>query len=293
MSRTTIVLAVSVLALALTPALALGGATKNSQTFTDSTGEDPAGVDITTTTVSNDDTGLITFQVAMPNRPALTTDMVLLLFVDSVAGAGDAQNFGADYALQMEPAGTALFKWNGSDYLFADQQSSVSGAYANGTAALQVDASELGSPKALNFVVLAISGITYDASGTPDATNAHADVAPDPGRGTYAYQVLTTFSLKSVGFTTSPKQAQAGKAFSVGLAATQSDTGGFVQKGQIACSARIGGVLVPVKARRLVNGVAACSWSLPRTARGKTVRGTISLTVQGVQVKRSFSARIS
>ncbi len=294
--RRTVVLTLLLAALVVVPAVAVAGssvADANSQTFSDSTGEDPAGPDVTSVVVSNDDGGQITFRINISNRPALTADMVLLLYIDSVQGAGDPDSFGADYALQLITAGAGLFQWNGSDYLTAPSQASVSSSYATTGATVHVAKADLGNPKAINFVLLVISGVTEDSSGNTDVTNAHTDIAPDRGRGTYSYRVLTTFSLKAVGFTTTPKPPRAGRSFSVGLAATQSDTGSFVQQGQIACSATIGGQAVPVKARRLVNGVAVCVWPIPRTGKGQTVRGTIALTVEGAQVKKSFSARIS
>ena len=105
--------------------------------------------------------------------------------------------------------------------------------------------------------------------------------------------MLTTFSLRVVGFTTGPKPAKAGKTFSAGLAATQSDTAGLVEQGNVTCNARIAGQRVPVKASRVRNGVAACVWSIPKTANRKTIQGTITLTVKGAQIKRGFSQRIS
>ena len=293
--RRTVVLTL-LAALVVVPAVAVAGSSvagANSQTFPDSTGEDPAGPDVTSVAVSNDDGGQITFRINISNRPALTPDMVLLLYIDSVQGAGDTESFGADYALQLIPAGVGLFQWNGSDYLAAPSQASVSSSYATTGATLQVSKADIGNPKAINFVVFAISGLTEDSNGDTDFTNSHADLAPDRGRGTYSYQVLTTFSLNAVGFTTTPKPPRAGKSFSVGLAVTQSDTKSFVQQGQIACRATIGGQAVPLKARRLVNGVAVCVWPIPKTATGKTVRGVIALTVEGARVKKSFSARIS
>jgi hypothetical protein len=294
MERRTIAVGLTVASLA---ALALGGSAaiaSNSQTFTDSTGEDPAAPDITSVAVSNDDSGLVTFQVNVPNRPSLTQDMLFLVFVDSVQGTGDPESLGADYAIQLEPSGVALFKWNGSDYLFQSTPS-LSYTYGTGGPTFRVNASGLGAANGarLNFIVLAISGITTDANGDLNFDTSHADLAPDRGRGTYSYDVKMTFSLKPAGFTTSPAPARAGQAFSVGLAATQSDTGGFVQKADIACTATIGGKRVPVKTRRLVNGVSACVWQLPKTAKGKTIRGTITVSTQGAKLKRSFSARIS
>ena len=83
-SRLAILLALAVLLVGV-PA-ALGGSSHvaaNSQTFNDSVGEDAAAPDITSIAVSNDDAGLITFQVNISNRPALTPDMFLLVFLDT------------------------------------------------------------------------------------------------------------------------------------------------------------------------------------------------------------------
>jgi hypothetical protein len=38
--------------------------------------------------------------------------------------------------------------------------------------------------------------------------------------------------------------------------------------------------------------VASCVWRIPATGKGKVLRGTITLTVRGVKVTRSFSSRI-
>jgi hypothetical protein len=290
MTRRTIGLALAVAALALMPAIALGGSASNAKTFPDSISEDLLAPDITSIAVSNDDAGLITFKVAISNRPALTQDMLLLLFLDTAAGVGDASTFGADYAIQIEPAGIALFKWNGE---FAFVSSSVSFTWASGGPTLTVTAADLGKAKKVNFAALVLSGITFDANGDANFDNAHADAAPDRGRTTYSYDVLTTFSLKPAGFSTSPTRAQAGRSFSVGLAARQSDTGGLVEQGRVTCDARIGSARVALKASRLRNGVGACVWSIPAGAKGKTIRGTIVVVSGGAQVKRAFSAHIS
>ena len=43
----------------------------------------------------------------------------------------------------------------------------------------------------------------------------------------------------------------------------------------------------------LKNGIAGCIWHLPITSKGKTIRGTVTVTVQGVKASRSFSAKIT
>jgi hypothetical protein len=155
-----------------------------------------------------------------------------------------------------------------------------------------VSAADLGGTKALNFGVEFVSGVTTDAMGNLDGTNAHGDLAPDPGHGFYPYQVLTKLTLSVLAFTTSPKPAKAGKTFVASLAANENDTNGPVQAGTVACSASIGGKHLSAKAHRVANGVATCSWLLPRKVKG-TLRGTVSLTVKGTTVVRTFAAKVS
>jgi hypothetical protein len=279
-----------------TSALAKRAAARaNSQTFTDSTGEDPAAPDITSIVVSNDDAGLITFKINISNRPTLAPDMTMLMFLDTdqQATTGDAQASGAEYAIELDPGSVGLFKWNGTDYIAAPSQSSVTYSYDATGATIRASAADLGGIKGFNFFLAAFSGITLDASGNADFTNAHVDAAPDAGHGVYTYQVLTKLTLSVQAFTTSPKPAKAGKRFIAGLAATESDTNGPVQAGTVACSATVGGKHLSATAHVIANGIAACAWSIPRTAKGKTLRGSVTLTVKGTTVVRTFAVKVT
>src|SRR4029453_7242971 len=100
---TMLVLGVALVAM---PAVALGGDArhdKNSVTFPDSTGEDAAAPDITSVVVSNDDAGLITFQINVSNRPALAADMEFLILFDTDKNpnTGGSNFLGADYAIVL------------------------------------------------------------------------------------------------------------------------------------------------------------------------------------------------
>ena len=291
-----VVVAIALVAL---PAIALGGAARsatNSQSYLDSTGEDPAAPDITSIGVSNDDAGLITFQINIANRPTFTPDMLLDIFLDTDknAATGSSQLFGADYVIELQPGAVGLFQWNGSDFVGASSQSSLTFSYAAAGATIRINALDLNRTKGFNFVTAVVSGLVTDpATGNVDFTNAHDDIAPDTGHGTFAYQVIAKLTLTVGAFTTSPTPAKAGKSFSAGLAVTESDTNAGVDSGTITCAAKIAGKAVRVKTKRLVDGVAVCVWSIPRTARGKTIRGSIALAVQDTQTTRAFSARIS
>jgi len=85
---TLVLVVAAAAALVALPAGALGSSsrtTTNTQSFVDSTGEDPNAPDITGINVSNTDGGLITFHVAISNRPTLTSDMTVLLWLDTDA----------------------------------------------------------------------------------------------------------------------------------------------------------------------------------------------------------------
>lgn len=281
------------------PSAALGKAARsasNSQTFTDSTGENPAAPDITTMTVSNDDAGNITFQVNVPNRPTLTPDMLMAIFLDTDnnPATGDPQDLGAEYALQLVPGEVDLFPWTGTTYGPAIATPSLTYSWTAGVATIHLSDSALKGTKAFNFFVAVDSGIAVDATGNPDFTNAVGDVAPDPGHGTYPYNVLTTLKLTSGPFATSPKPAKSGKSFSAGFAATENDTGGPVKTGTVTCTATVAGQHIPAAHKGTVaNGVATCVWPLPKKDKGLTIRGTVTLTVRGVSLHHSFANKIT
>ena len=274
---------------------ALGGSshtTANSQTFNDSVGEDASAPDITSVAVSNDDAGLITFQVNISNRPALTPDMYMLIFLDTDrnASTGATDFLGSEYAIELDPGAVTLFQWNGTDFTQASSQASLTYAYSNG-ATIRVSAAELGRTKVINFGVVAVSGLTFDASGNPVFDNEHRDLAPDAGHGFFSYQVLTKLVLTVTAFTTSPKPAKAGRTFSVSLAATENDTKGPVRSGTVICPATLAGKRVVAVRHVVANGIATCVWQIPKTAKGRIMRGSITLTLQGAHVTRPFTAR--
>lgn len=296
-ARLLTLLALGALLVAL-PAVALGGSsrhTANSTTYPDSTGEDAAAPDITSVVVSNDDAGLITFTINVSNRPALTGDMLFQIFLDTDRNpaTGDANSLGAEYAIQLQPGGIALFQWNGTTYVPASAQTSLVFSYLPTGPVIKVSAADLGKTTGFNFGTVAISGLAVDAAGNPDNTNVHFDFAPDLGHGFFAYQVLTKLVLTVTSYTTAPKPAKAGRPFAASLAVNENDTNAPVAAGTVACSATVAFRRIPAVTHALTNGVANCVWRLPATSKGKVLRGTITLTVKGVSVSRSFTARIT
>jgi hypothetical protein len=274
--------------------LAVPAGASNSVTYADSIGENPAAPDITSIVVSNDDSGLITFQVNVSNRPALTSDMLFLIFLDTDnnPATGDNQSYGADYAIQLVPGEVDLFKWNGTDYSAAPSQTSLVYAYGTGGPTIKISASDLGATKAFNFQVIAASGIATDASGNPDFTNVKADVAPDAGHGMFAYQVKATLKLAISSFTTAPATIRAGGTLTATAGITENDTNGPLQQGFTSCHAIVAGKVLTVTSSGVVNGVATCVWKVPKKTKGKTVSATLTVVYNGAKISRTFSAKV-
>jgi hypothetical protein len=288
--------------LAATPA---GNATSsraaaNSVTFTDSTGEDPAAPDVTTVVVSNDDKGNLTFVFNTPNRPTLTADLLFLLFIDTDANSatGDPDSLGADYAIELDgplggAAGIGMFRWNGTDFTSQGvPQSSLIFSYANGPT-IKVNVSELGATKRFNFGVFAVSGVALLPTGEPDFANVHIDLAPDSGHGFYTYEVqITPPSLVVKSFSTRPLRPRSGNAYTAIMVYARSDGATPSDTGAVTCRATIGGRSVKASASTSVGTRATCTWAIPKTAKRKTIRGTITVQSGGLKTSRAFSARV-
>jgi hypothetical protein len=268
-------------------------ATTNTQSFADSTGEDANAPDITSIDVSNTDAGLITFHVAISNRPTLTDDMTVLVYLDTDANpaTGDAQSLGAEYVVEVDPGVVSLYKWDGTTYQNAPSATTLTYGYDATGATVHLGIQDIGGTKLINFDVIALSGITTDASGNADFTNAHADLAPDAGHGFYNYSVITKLTLKQTAFAYTPKPAKAGARETATLAATESDTSGPVAKASVTCVATIKGVRLAAT-HSLANGVASCFWKVPKTAKGKTLTGKITITLKGTTLAHGFTTKI-
>jgi len=93
-------------------------------------------------------------------------------------------------------------------------------------------------------------------------------------------------------FVTIPKQSRAGKLLDARLAVVRTDTGAQVRSGGVKCSAKVAGVRLRVRFARFRGGLAECSWRVPASAAHKILRGSVSVTFNGVTVTRAFSRRV-
>ena len=157
-----------------------------------------------------------------------------------------------------------------------------------------MNVSELGATKRFSFAVIAISDIVLDANGDPDLTNAHYDYAPDPGHGFFTYDVKTVPpALVVQSFSTKPLKPKAGKGYTASLAFARTDGSPPTGTETVTCRATVAGRALAATSRSLINGRASCTWSIPKTAKGKTIRITVTVQSGSLKASKSATAKIS
>lgn len=277
-----IIVGLAVLVLAL---LAARVALADSR-FTDPGGDSGGAPDITAVTVANDAAGNLTFTVTT-NQPALATGAGLGLFFDTDKNSSTGDE-GVEFVLVVVPNGWAFQRWDGTQYVAANA-SSANSTYANGVWTFKVNKADLAGVS--SFVFWAFSAQS-DAAGQIVAT----DAAPD-GTAVYTYTLTVPtpppppLTLRASAPVATPARPAAGKAFAVRVPVIRGDTGAALASGVATCKVTLG--LKPLRAVGTVRaGRAACAMVIPKTARGKQLRGTIKVTFRNVSVTKSFSYRV-
>jgi hypothetical protein len=276
---------------AWTSASAPAKASANSVTFQDSTGERPDAPDITTVVVSNTNAGEVTFKINPFAR--VTDDMLIDLDIDSDANAatGDPDT-GADYAIELFGGTANLFRWDGTNFSRRANDPPQSTLTFSGPT-IRINTSELGGTSHFKFGVFVITGIVISSGGDLDFTNARADAAPDIGHGLWDYPVKTApLRLVAKSFALSPRRPVAGRTLTASLTVARNDTGATLKGGTVTCSASVGGARVAVRVHKFVGSQARCAWAVPSSARGKSMRGSITVVFEGKKITRSFSASV-
>jgi hypothetical protein len=276
---------------AVVPATVSAGTRANASptTFTEPTGDAGTAADISSVVVSNDSSGQITFQVNFAAAPSSTDFVDVLVDADNNPSTGDPNAAGAEYDLEANIGNNSagLGFWNGSTWTDAPSQSTFSASQGTAQVTFSVNKSELGNTSEFNFWVDSSDG---------QGGAGHEDQAPD--NGTWTYQLAAQLQLSMVFFVGQSK-ARAGGSYTAVMFVQRSDTGDFLDQGTIACTGTVGtrrvtglGLFATVSEKgKKVTG-AVCSYALPRTAGGKTLHGTITVTYQGLRVVHRFTVRV-
>jgi len=98
-------------------------------------------------------------------------------------------------------------------------------------------------------------------------------------------------TLKIATFVTAPKHPKAGRVFITRID-VRAGGNARVRSGTVSCAATVSRSRLRVLSAGFRGGLASCSWRIPRSARGKLVRGSVGLGYQGAKAARSFRLRI-
>jgi hypothetical protein len=283
--------------------LAPAHAAVGSANFADPASDSGAAPDVTTVSISNDDEGLITFRISVPNRTSLGPDEVIAipLGTDDPDVLNGQRDDGMNFILGLAAEGAFLLEWDGETMVDVDPQpGSVTGSFAGGVAAITVRQEDLAPgfpdvsvPISLNFYVL---GILFNGTDV-----LAQDDAPD-GTAVWSYRLAESLRLIVTNFD-ADKTIKAGKTLVVLLGVAHGDTGAALKAGKVACKARVGKkalkgsgrfftLTLTLGGQRLESPSATCSWKIPKTAKKKTVTGSVAVTESGITVKRAFSTKV-
>jgi hypothetical protein len=95
-------------------------------------------------------------------------------------------------------------------------------------------------------------------------------------------------SLEAARLSATPARPRAGKPFVLTLAVRRSDTGKGVTSGTVSCRVLLNEKKVPAKGS-VVRGSGRCAFVVPASAKGKLLRGTITVRSSGKSVAADFS----
>jgi hypothetical protein len=280
--RISVGVAVAGAALALT---AVGGAAD----FTDPVG-DTYGPDINKVTLS-EQPGFLDVQVGFLSHPELDKGEVVEIDVDTDSNdqTGDG---GVDlYGVLEGTEGANDQVFVDSEVLKYDKSIDDYVDITTSTIKFEDAGATLAIPLALvgHAVRVTVSAYAAPLPPPPDPnfpppppTKPDTDNAPDSGAYSYT---LATPTLSRATVTYSPAAPRAGKLFKVQRVAVVLSSGGPFPA-QAACTATLGG--------KKLSGATACAWKLPKSAKGKSLRVTVSATYAGTTFKlpaRTFRVR--
>jgi len=280
--------------------VALAALLAASQAAADAAFEDPAAdqlntvdlvaPDITGVQVSNTRDGLITIRVTIGNYEALPphSTIALLFDLDRNMATGD-QGFENTVSHVVDPTGQEVLRferWDEGEFrLFEIPATGVTSTFSAGVYTLTIPRGALGNTSSFSFGL-------YAAAFDPDPRSDPAvDSAPNTELWRYDLVGLPAPRLTTQQLAARPARPVAGRSFVVQATVRRSDTGETVSAGSASCTARVGQVKVRATGA-FSGGQARCVVALPRNAKGKTLRGSITVRAAGAKLTRAFSYRV-
>ena len=233
---------------------------------TDPVGDSNGAPDITGVTVANDLSGTILFVVEVANRTGFAANDDILIYIDSdrsaLTGYAD-RGGGADYLLGIDGASQQpeLARWNGTGFEPA-AATTLRLTWANGYVA-SINHAELEATGDFGFFV---------RTRLKGGATSQFDVAPADGYGAYT---LAPPHIEAIGARFTPAAPRAGSTFRLNSVQLQFETAERAAAATFTCRATLAGK------RIRGTGRGACTFKLPKSAKGKRFAITISAAATG------------
>lgn len=270
----------------LVTAGAASGARAISITMTDAVGDSLGGAaDIRGATIRDDGRGTLTFQFDLADRSELGRDDVTQVFLDTDLNQATGQD-GDDYLIEADADAQTvdLYRWEETTWADAPEPSlSTSDGIT-----LTIHHRDLGGTKQL-AAYFQTERLSDDA--------AYDVLGPVPF---FVFIAPASLTVETVSMR--PTRPRAGKTLLFN-AVIRTSAGDLVTEGSVACVATIGKKSVKTTwpghfftigtiGKTPSSATAVCSWNVPAGSVGKTIRGSITVTAEGLKAAKTFSARI-
>lgn len=282
----------AIAALALALGMSGAGAAARAEgpaSFVDAAGDSQGAPDITAVTVRDDASGVITFAVTVAGLLPVSD---VEIYIDTDKNLATGSPSGAEYLLVVwvdtDDWGWDVAHWAGTDWMESPQTSSMGLSRSGDVSTWTVSKTDLGGATGFAFRVASFAA---DSSGNVTAS----DLAPDAGR--WSYDLTPAGPTVAVARPVigkprvAPAHPAAGKQFSVTFPVTRSDTGAPLASGTMVCDPSIAGRVIP-HTERLENGNAKLVFVIPKTAKGKLLKVTVTIKAHGRSATRVATFRV-
>ena len=251
-------------------------------TFPDPAGDHDAAPDVTSVRVSDSKSGWITFAITTPNYATLPSESAIVLDIDADSNPETGEG-GAELRITLVGGEVVLDRWKGRRWGRDTPPIQVRARNSRNVVSLDLHVGELDNARRFGFSVF-----SADLNTAVEEVVA-VDFAPsDFSYWGYALANRPALILVATEPVATPRRPRAGRTFTVSLPVTRSDTGRSISSGNVECRVRAAGVAVRATGR-VAGGSATCAFVVPRAAKGKIVRGTITVRVDGKVIASDFA----
>lgn len=251
--------------------------------FPDPAGDHDAAPDVTSVRVSDAKSGWITFAITTPNYATLPSESAMVLTIDADSNPETGEG-GAELSITLVGGEVVLDRWNGQRWARDTPPVQVRARNSRNVVAIDLHVRELHNARRFGFSLLSV-----DLNTAVEGAVVAVDFAPsDFSYWGHALANRPALILVATEPVATPRRPRAGRSFTVSLPVTRSDTGRSISSGNVDCRVRAAGVAVRATGR-VAQGSATCAFVVPRAAKGKVVRGTITVRVGGKVVAGDFA----